>query len=159
MAAAKAMILGNLDIIRVASRATPGEVRALLGAQLLEWGLVGLADDLFLVAGELITNAVEATPGQEIRVRLAREAEGVLLAVWDASDRAPVAKPVVELVLDDIAPDAAAPDPGHDDGTGGWGLPIVEALSSECGLRRTEPHGKWVWARMGRLGLRGSADD
>ena len=37
---------------------------------------------------------------------------------------------------------------GHDDGIGGWGLPLVQALSSGCGVRDTEPHGKWVWAKV-----------
>jgi hypothetical protein len=46
----------------------------------------------------------------------------------------------------DVSPDAAALDAGHDDGTGGWGLPIVETLSLRCGVERTRPHGKWVWS-------------
>jgi hypothetical protein len=50
--------------------------------------------------------------------------------------------------LADVTPDPSALDPGHDDGTGGWGLPIVEALSTRCGVRTTVPHGKWVWSRV-----------
>lgn len=29
---------------------------------------------------------------------------------------------------------------------GGWGLPLVQALSAECGVRDDGRGGKWVWA-------------
>ncbi|GAA2150991.1 hypothetical protein GCM10009727_55700 [Actinomadura napierensis] len=124
----------------------PGQVRTLLGFRLTEWGLPSGAPDVFLIADELVTNAMRSTPSAEIRVHFTRERGGVLLRVWDASDAMPVVKPVVELTLDDVRPDAQALDPGHDDGTGGWGLPIVRALSARCGVDRTEPSGKWVWS-------------
>ncbi|WP_433333956.1 ATP-binding protein [Spirillospora sp. CA-294931] len=138
----------ELNITCLAARTAPMHVRTLLGFQLSNWGLENLLQDASLVIGELIANAIEATPHGEIRVRITREAESITLGVWDSSDSHPVAKPVVELDLADITPDARALDPGHDDGTGGWGLPIVEALSAEYGLRPTPPHGKWVWTRL-----------
>ncbi|WP_349666496.1 ATP-binding protein [Actinomadura xylanilytica] len=140
---------GEMEMTCLAARTASGRVRSLIEYRLAEWGLSGLLDDLRLVAGELVANAVQCAPDGEIRVRLARESASVLLCVWDSSDAMPVAGPVVELCLDDIAPDPEALDPGHDDGTGGWGLPIVQALSSECGVRPTPPQGKWVWARVG----------
>ena len=144
----KAVNSGELEAAFPASVTTPGMVRNLVELRLAEWGLRHLAGDVLLVACELITNAIRNTPDREIRVRFTREAGGVVLAVWDSSDALPVAKPVVELNLDDVVPDPYALDPGHDAGTGGWGLPLVEALSSECGVTTTDPSGKWVWARV-----------
>ena len=139
---------GELDIRCLAARSTAGLVRTLVGARLREWGLMGIAGDVYQVAGELVANAVEATLYREIRVRFTREVRTVLLAVWDSSDAMPVLRPIVELSLEDIVPDARALEPGHDAGTRGRGLPIVRALSAECGVTKTEPNGKWVWARV-----------
>ncbi|SNT61183.1 Histidine kinase-like ATPase domain-containing protein [Actinomadura meyerae] len=112
-------------------------------------GLEKLADDVLLIAGELVANAVQHAPAdREIRVRFTREASAVVPAVWDSSDAMPVVRPVVELALDDVVPDAQALDAEHNDGTGGWGLPLVQALSSCCGVSGTKPHGKWVWAKV-----------
>ncbi|WP_433326324.1 ATP-binding protein [Spirillospora sp. CA-294931] len=138
----------ELDIGLPGTLTAPGHVRTLLRFRLTEWGLDHLAHDLCLIAGELIANAVQATPGREIRVRFVPEPDAVRLCVWDSCDRSPISTPVTELSPEDIVPDLRALDPGHDDGTGGWGLPIVEALASECGVHPTEPHGKWVWARL-----------
>jgi hypothetical protein len=60
----------------------------------------------------------------------------------------PVSKPLVELSPDDVTADPQALNPGHDDGTGSWGLPIVVALSYQCGVKATPPQGKWVWSRI-----------
>ncbi|MEV3923100.1 ATP-binding protein [Actinomadura coerulea] len=139
---------GELDIRCLAARSTAGLVRTLAGFRLREWGLTGIAGDVYQVAGELVANAVEAALYREIRVRFVREVRTVMLAVWDSSDAMPVLRPIVELSLEDIVPDARALEPGHDAGTRGRGLPIVQALAAECGVTRTEPHGKWVWARV-----------
>jgi hypothetical protein len=56
----------------------------------------------------------------------------VLLAVGDSSDDMPVLRPITELSLEDVIPDARALEPGHDAGTRGRGLPIVQALAAEC---------------------------
>ncbi|WP_030176215.1 ATP-binding protein [Spirillospora albida] len=138
-----------LDITCLAARTAAGQVRMLIELRLAEWGLSGIADDMCLIAGELVANAVKCTPDDKIRVRLTRESCAVLLGVWDSSDRSPVANRLTEVSLEDITPDPAALDPGHEDGTGGRGLSIVEALSSQCGVDRTDPHGKWVWSRVG----------
>ncbi|WP_165959302.1 ATP-binding protein [Actinomadura sp. KC345] len=117
--------------------------------------MVGLVGDLTLIASELVTNAVEHTrDDREIRVRFTREPGAVLLAVWDSSDARPVRKRPVGGVARDAAPDAEALNPGHEDGTGGRGLAIVEALSTEWGVTRTDPVGKWVWSRVAD-GVRG----
>ncbi|TMR03106.1 ATP-binding protein [Actinomadura soli] len=139
---------GELDMSLLAACTAPGMMRALMELRLREWGMAGNADDLYLVASELITNAVRSTPDLEIRVRLVREIGAVVLGVWDSSDAMPAVGPLVELSLDDIVPDARALDAGHDAGTGGRGLPIVQALSMECSVTKTEPYGKWVWAKV-----------
>ena len=144
----KTVASGELDLSCLAAVTAPGQVRTLVEFRLTEWGLLRMAHDTYLIAGELAANAVRAAPEGEIRVRFTREPVSVLLGVWDSSDEMPVVRPVVELSLEDIAPDPCALDPGHDAGTGGWGLPIVEALAWKCGVKRTAPHGKWVWARI-----------
>ncbi|WP_285699204.1 ATP-binding protein [Actinomadura sp. NBRC 104412] len=124
----------------------PGRVRAVIGFRLGEWGLAAIAGDVCLVASELVTNAVEAAPDGRIQVRLTREPEAVFLGVWDSVDVLPVARRVFEPCR--VTADSQALDPGHDDGLGGWGLPIVRALSAQCGVERTRPCGKWVWSRI-----------
>ncbi|MER6817862.1 ATP-binding protein [Spirillospora sp. NPDC000708] len=140
---------GLLDHSFLAAPTAVGEVRMLLGLRLASCGLAARESDVFLIAAELVTNAVEATPDGRVRVQFWREAAGLVLRVWDGSDEQPTARPVAALTLADIAPDAEALDAGHDDGAGGWGLPIVEALSLRCGVKPTAPHGKWVWSLIG----------
>jgi hypothetical protein len=112
----------GLDMTFLAAWTAPGQVRTHIEFRLSEWRLLGIAEDVHLIAGELVANAVEETPDGEIRVQFTREPNAVLLAVWDSSDDMPVSGPVVELSLLDIEPDPHALEPGHDDGTGGWGL-------------------------------------
>ncbi|SNR97664.1 Histidine kinase-like ATPase domain-containing protein [Actinomadura mexicana] len=140
---AKFVIPGELDMSFLAARTGPGQVRMQVELRLASWGLRGLADDVTLIASELVTNAVRHASEREIRVRLVREPRGVLLEVWDSSDDMPVRRQAA----DDAAPDAAALE-AESSGTRGRGLPIVEALAFQCGVRRTEPRGKWVWARV-----------
>ncbi|MEU5995102.1 ATP-binding protein [Spirillospora sp. NPDC047418] len=123
-------------------------VRSLVEFRLREWDLARIAGDVLLVVGELVANAVKNAPDRVVRVRFVRESTGVLFEVWDASEEMPVVRPIVELTLDDIVPDPLALEDGHEDGTGGRGLPVVQALSSDCGVRPTKPCGKWVWARV-----------
>jgi anti-sigma regulatory factor (Ser/Thr protein kinase) len=120
----------------------------LVRLRLASWGLAGLADDMAVIASELVTNAVRWGGEREIRVRFTREPAGVLLAVWDASDDRPVPKRALGVMPGDVAADATALNPGHDAGMSGRGLPLVEALASECGVTSTAPSGKWVWARL-----------
>lgn len=140
---AKVAHAGELDISCSAARNVSGRVRRLVESRLLEWGLSRVVDDVLLIAGELVANAVEGTPGQEIRVRFAREDGGVVVAVWDSSGHLPVIRPVADV---DVRPDPLALEPGHEEG--GRGLQIVRALASDYGVRMTAPVGKWVWAEI-----------
>ncbi|MGW5412431.1 ATP-binding protein [Actinomadura geliboluensis] len=140
----------ELDTELLAAKTAPGQVRSLVELRLASWGLAWLADDMTLIASELVTNAVvHGARGGRIRVRLQLEHAGVLLAVWDPSDRSPVRKRPLEAVLGDAAPDAEALGSDRDDSTGGRGVPIIQALADECGVTpTTDPAGKWVWARV-----------
>ncbi|MFB4305911.1 ATP-binding protein [Actinomadura sp. GTD37] len=102
-----------------------------------------ISDDVFLIASELIANAVAATPGEEIRYQCSRDTTGVLIAVWDASPEPPQARPIVELTLDTL--DVSKK---HWDDNGGRGLPLVAALAASCGHTPDPTGGKWVWARL-----------
>nr|BFE29812.1 hypothetical protein GCM10010200_020630 [Actinomadura rugatobispora] len=117
--------------------------RTLTNARLIKWGHSHISDDTFLVASELINNAVNATPGQQITYRLSREAKEILVAVWDSSDRVPTPGQPTEPTLDDL--DLS---PEHWDDNGGWGLNIVATIASSCGYTRDPSGGKWVWARL-----------
>jgi hypothetical protein len=55
----------------------------------------------------------------------------------------PQVKPIVE-----VNPDDLDLSPANWDNNGGWGLPLIQAIASEYGVRKTEPHGKWAWARL-----------
>lgn len=62
--------------------------------------------------------------------------------MWDSSGAMPVVRPLVP----DVPPDGMALECGREEG--GRGLHLVRALAAECGVRRTGPSGKWVWARV-----------
>ncbi|MGH3392683.1 MAG: ATP-binding protein, partial [Actinomadura sp.] len=132
---------GELDVTCLATANVAGELRRRIEYRLAAWGMAEIGHDTCLVATELIVNAGRATPGGEIRFRFTRLPGGVLVEVWDASDRTPEALPIRVLEPEDL--DLS---PERFDDNGGWGLPLVQALAAECGTRRTVPNGKWVWA-------------
>jgi signal transduction histidine kinase len=142
--------LDGLDVTCLAAATLSAEVRQRIGYRLASWRLEHLADDARLIAAELVANACAATPAGEIRVTFSREPAAVLLAVWDSSDAMPRVGPIVELEPEhlDLSPEGW-------DANGGWGLPIVRALASECGVTETPPRGKWVWARLAVPGSAG----
>jgi anti-sigma regulatory factor (Ser/Thr protein kinase) len=141
----EAVGVGEVDISCLADRTVPGMVRTVVGLRLSEWGLERVAESVLLIVAELVTNAVRVAGEREIRIRCVREARGVLVAVWDSAEERPVTRPAMR--PGDFGPDARALDDGYDDGTGGWGLPLVRALASGCGVAEGET-GKWVWARV-----------
>jgi hypothetical protein len=105
---------------------------------LAEWDLKALAETGELIVSEMVTNAVRASTGLPARHRglptvqlwLSADHERVLIEVWDADERMPVAH---------------QPDP---DAEHGRGLLLVEALSEDWGTYRPAGHpGKIVWAR------------
>jgi anti-sigma regulatory factor (Ser/Thr protein kinase) len=126
----------------LASRAAVGVARDMVERRAHEWGLAHLGVDLRLVTDELVANAVAVSPWDgQVKVRIRREGEGVVVLVWDQSPKHPELQRVgltVEMI--DALPD--------DHEFGGWGLSIVEQLSDACGVTWVEPFGKWVWARF-----------
>ena len=143
-----------LELTTLPAPDVPATVRAMLDQRLHLWGLAALrhgdlAHDLRLCADELTANAMEAAPREMItfRASYAPNHRMITLSTWDASNDQPTVKQIVELEPEDIIPDAHALDPGRNNHQiGGWGLPLVVALSSAQGVEHTPPRGKWVWA-------------
>ncbi|MFF4924170.1 ATP-binding protein [Kitasatospora sp. NPDC001261] len=111
-----------------ADRAAASAGRRLVRTELLGWGLADLADDVVLVASELITNAVVhgRGPGADkgfVTVTIARYRRMVALCVEDQNLTFPVSRV------------AGA------DATGGRGLELVGKLSDHVTLGRTEAGG------------------
>jgi anti-sigma regulatory factor (Ser/Thr protein kinase) len=135
----------GLELTLCAGPAAVAQVWRRVENRLVEWSLAHLAPDARLIVDELVLNACAATPEGEIRVEVTLEPRMLRFAVWDASDRMPRPRPVVELAPQDLD---LSPE-GWDD-NGGWGLPLVLAVSAECGTVPTAPSGKWVCAALAR---------
>jgi anti-sigma regulatory factor (Ser/Thr protein kinase) len=114
-----------------------GAARRLTGDTLRRWGLASLSEDAMVIVAELAANAVSHTvppaassePGGEyLGLRLLRRPGGVICAVLDPGDAAPV------LVR-----------PGGLE-EGGRGLQLVDALSDVWGWSPVAGRGKAVWA-------------
>lgn len=140
----------DLRIRMPATASAPGFARTLMERRLNKWGYFHILDDALLVTAEMVTNAVKAAAGQDIRLVCRWGAEAVLIEVWDSSPEPPVPAPLVELSLDDLDLSQASFD-----ANGGRGLHIVQALAAEWGHRfdpidPTTGHspGKCVWARL-----------
>jgi len=132
------------DRLLISLQATPptvGFVRTLTAGLLRRWNCAHITDDVLIVASELTTNAIKATPGGEIRYRLTHDADAVVTAVWDSDPRLPAPRPPG-------APSLETLDLSHPDDNGGRGLSIVAALSVENGCTPHPDGGKWVWALM-----------
>lgn len=146
----------TLELTTLPAPDVPATVRAMLEQRLHRWHLTAVRSgeflhDIQLCADELVTNACQATPSQKItfRATLAQHERAVTLSTWDASTALPTVRPVAQLAAEDIIPDFNALNPGFKDNQiGGWGLPMVVALSAAQGVVPTEPQGKWVWARL-----------
>ncbi|WP_158588008.1 ATP-binding protein [Actinomadura logoneensis] len=133
----------DLIMAMLGSPAAAGLARTMAAHRLRKWGCSHINDDAALIIAELVANAAEATPNKKIRFQLSRDAHGIVIAVWDSSPAVPVARPVVELTLEDL-------DISEEsfDRNGGWGLPIVETLANSCGYTPDPSGGKWIWARL-----------
>ena len=123
-------------------------VRRSIGHWLRDWELSGLAEDVELVASELVTNAI-LHAGGEIDVVLERRGGGVRVLVRDgAPDVVPtrrVPPPRPEPADDDLDVLARSVFEGT---TTGRGLMLVEAFSDAWGAE-VAPASKEVWAELG----------
>ncbi|MFD8812890.1 ATP-binding protein [Streptomyces sp. NPDC059627] len=118
-----------LCISIAANKALVGEVRRSVRAALLSWGADEIADDMAVVASELVSNALKYTGGEAaVRLRLAKgQAQ---LEVEDGSAQQPAQRRV-----------------GAEDEKG-RGLLLVEALAAEWGWRLRRRGAKTVWASL-----------
>jgi anti-sigma regulatory factor (Ser/Thr protein kinase) len=115
------------------------QVRAFVGASLLERADGHLVADLQLVASELATNALVHT-GMPFTVALEQDARCIRLTVSDGASAFPVQQTAAR-ALDQS----------------GRGLSIVEALSSDWGVRLGPNGSKSVWASFDSQALDGRA--
>ncbi|MET9481637.1 ATP-binding protein [Streptomyces sp. NPDC006638] len=131
----------QLSLVAVNSAAATA--RRFLRLSLAKWQAGCLEDDAFLVASELVTNAVAATGvlgGQPtwdglkglglVTVRLVGLPDSVVIEVWDVSEK----QPTVQY------------DPAHEDESG-RGLFLVHRCAKRWGVYRVTG-GKVVWAEL-----------
>jgi hypothetical protein len=131
--------LGPLGALRTAPACARGHVKDTLNT----WGMPAYGELAELLISEMVTNAVEASTGEQghpvyvggrlpvIVVRLVAVPEGLLLEVWDSATTVPEVK------------NAATAD------VRGRGMFLVETLASRWSWR-TDPNwpGKCVWAEL-----------
>jgi anti-sigma regulatory factor (Ser/Thr protein kinase) len=93
----------------------------------LDWGVADLYEDVALVAGELVTNAVVHAASTS-RLRIGLDHRGLWVEVRDYRPG-----------------DAPRPRPRIIGGHGGRGLHVVDAVAHQWGVT-DHPDGKTVWA-------------
>ncbi len=111
-----------------ADAAAPSAARSFVRSVLGEWRCDHLVESALLIASELVTNAVvHARSRSVLGLRLLEGRVRIQVADHGAG-----------------MPTPRVPD---EDGPGGRGLPIIEAISSSWGIDAT-PDGKVVWAEL-----------
>lgn len=104
--------------------------RHLVRSTLESWELPGLNDAAGLLVTELVSNAVRHAAGDELRVSVARLAQGrVRISVLDQDRTKPTPKP---MALEEES---------------GRGLLLIEAMSAAWGVELL-PAGKRVWTEL-----------
>jgi anti-sigma regulatory factor (Ser/Thr protein kinase) len=101
-------------------------VRRFTRITLLAWASDAVVDDVLLVVTELATNALRHGSGDPV-LKLSVGAEHIRVEVFDDDPAPPVRRPA-----------------GAD---GGWGLTLIERLSSAWGIAR-HGRGKVVWCAL-----------
>jgi anti-sigma regulatory factor (Ser/Thr protein kinase) len=109
----------------------PGEAREWSADALARWGVPYLADDMQMVAGELVTNSVQAgAKAITVLMEWHRRHDLVEVRVWDDGPGEPQPQ----------APDFITER--------GRGLFLVEQLSAKWGHHPARDGGKVVWAQF-----------
>jgi two-component sensor histidine kinase len=106
-----------------------GIARTFVRHHLISLGYPELVENACIIVAELVTNAIQETPGREVWTYLSPNDGRPLLEVWDSSLRPPSLQPEDPLA------------------EAGRGLLIVRALSAECGYRILA-NGKAIWALL-----------
>jgi len=116
----------------LADPSTVGLAREFVRYALSNWGFdAKLINDSMLVMSEIVTNAVTAVPGHEIRLRCALQDRAPLLECWD------------------LSPELPTPRPASLTAENGRGLTIISAYAKKAGTRPCPTgEGKVVWALM-----------
>lgn len=129
-----------------------GEARAFVRRTCEQWNLGAICEDLSLPVSEIVTNVIlHAGTDLELTVRLTRSF--VEVGVRDHNPRMPIVRPV-HLDLTDETTSTLRTVGGDtvivgnaNAGTGGRGLPIVDAVADEWGIEQYHD-GKVVWFRI-----------
>ncbi|MEU8305653.1 ATP-binding protein [Actinomadura sp. NPDC048955] len=121
--------------VRLTLLAVPSTVvlaRELVRYALTNWGFDReVINDSTLVMSEMVTNAVAAAHGRQLRLRCALQDGTPLLECWDPS------------------PDLPAPSTPTPMAESGRGLAIISAYAKETGTRPSATgEGKVIWALM-----------
>ena len=109
---------------------SPARARKVTADMVARLHLEPMGDELALVVSELVTNAVRHA-GPPVRLEIQADDDRVTVAVADGSPGRPV------------------PRQAADDAEGGRGLPMIDLLAAETGVRANPP-GKTVWAALTR---------
>lgn len=108
------------------SPVAPGEARRFIRNQLLTWSLDRVADDVVLLASEVVTNAIHHGRSQ-IELGLARREGAIRVEVRDEGPGLPVRQAM------------------SNDALRGRGIGIVAALATRWGVDPIPGDGKTVW--------------
>jgi hypothetical protein len=106
--------------------ASASEARRVARSALADWGLAPLDDTVSLLVTELVSNGVRHARTQLV-LTLSLDGPCLRIAVSDGDPRVPVARPREELTV------------------GGWGLALIDSLSTEWGTDIDDSRGKTVW--------------
>jgi anti-sigma regulatory factor (Ser/Thr protein kinase) len=110
------------------------EARRVARSALEEWGLSGLDDTVSLLVTELVSNGVRHAR-TSLDLLLSYDGACLRIAVSDRDPRPPVPRPRQELTV------------------GGWGLVLVDSLSTNWGTDIDETTGKTVWFEIDTTAL------
>ena len=117
-----------------ASAASAAEARRFALSTLAAWGLSALDDTVSLLVTELVSNGVRHA-GTTLELTISADGRCLRIGVSDGDPRPPVPRPRRELTV------------------GGWGMALIESLSTQWGTDIDETRGKTVWFEIDVTGL------
>ena len=109
--------------------ASASEARGVVRSALADWGLARVDDTVSLLVTELVSNGVRHARTRLV-LTLSLDGPCLRIALSDGDPRAPVVRPREELTV------------------GGWGLALIDSLSTEWGTDIDDSRGKTVWFQI-----------